>query len=100
MVKHVLFVKLKNNSPESCRELKDLFLSMKGRVEAIRDIQVGVDYLHSDRSYDVVLELLVDSPEALEAYQRDPYHTGVVKPFVAELRSASAAVDYILDKCE
>lgn len=35
MVKHVLFVKLKNNSPESCRELKDLFLSMKGRVEAI-----------------------------------------------------------------
>lgn len=62
MVKHVLFVKLKNNSPESCRELKDLFLSMKGRVEAIRDIQVGVDYLHSDRSYDVVLELLVDSP--------------------------------------
>lgn len=100
MVKHVLFVKLKNNSPESCRELKDLFLSMKGRVEAIRDIQVGVDYLHSDRSYDVVLELLVDSPEALEAYQRDPYHTGVVKTFVAERRSASAAVDYILDKCE
>lgn len=100
MVKHVLFVKLKDNSPESCRELKDMFLSMKGRVEAIRDIQVGVDYLHSDRSYDVVLELLVDSPEALEAYQRDPYHTGVIKPFVAERRSASAAVDYMLDKGE
>ena len=96
----MLFVKLKNNSPESCRELKDLFLSMKGRVEAIRDIQVGVDYLHSDRSYDVVLELLVDSPEGREPYQRDPYHTGVVKPFVAESRSGSAAVDYILDKCE
>ena len=32
MVKHVLFVKLKDNSPDSCRELKDLFLSMKGPV--------------------------------------------------------------------
>lgn len=100
LIKHVLFVKLKDNSPENCQELKDMFLSMKGRVPVIRGLQVGVDYLHSDRSYDVVLELLVDSPEALEAYQRDPYHAGVVKPFVAERRAASATVDYALDESE
>ena len=84
MVKHVLFVKLKDNSPESCRELKDLFLSMKGRVEAIRDIQVGVDYLHSDRSYDVVLELLVVSPEALEAYQQRQFGSHLKVDFLNE----------------
>ena len=52
------------------------------------------------KTYVLDTNVLIQSPEALEAYQRDPYHTGVVKPFVAERRSASAAVDYILDKGE
>lgn len=45
----------------------------------LRDIQVGVDFLHSDRSCDVVLEVVVDDREALEAYQNHPYHVDVVK---------------------
>ena len=50
MVKHVLFVKLKDNSQQECQKLKELFLSMKEKVEVIRDLQVGIDFLHSDRS--------------------------------------------------
>lgn len=94
MIKHVLFVKLKDNSKEQCTKVKELFESMKPQIDFIRELQVGIDYLHSDRSYDVVLEMIVDSPEALQAYQEHPYHVGQVKPYIHEVRSGSATVDY------
>ncbi|MEG0468672.1 MAG: Dabb family protein, partial [Longicatena sp.] len=92
MVKHVLFVKMKDNSPEACEKVKALFLTMKERIDFVRDLQVGIDYLHSDRSYDIVLELTVDSPADLERYQSNPYHADVVKPYIHEVRSGSATV--------
>lgn len=95
MVKHVLFVKLKENTPEQYQKVKDLFLSMKEKIDFVREVTVGIDYLHSERSYDVVLELVVDSPEALEAYQVHPYHAGVVKPYITEVRDGiNVVVDY------
>ena len=60
MVKHILFVKMKDNSIEQCEKVKALFLSMKEQIPFLREVQVGIDYLHSQRSYDVVLELVVD----------------------------------------
>lgn len=98
MVKHVLFVKLKDNSPESCQKLKDLFLTMKQEISFIRELTVGIDFLHSERSYDVVLELVVDSPEALQAYQVHPYHADVVKPYVTSVHTGkNLVVDYEMD---
>lgn len=94
MVKHVLFVKLKNPGEEECRRIKELFLSMKERIDFIREIQVGVDFLHSQRSYDVALELTVDSRADLERYQSHPYHVEQVKPVVHQMRQGSATVDY------
>lgn len=94
MVKHVLFVKMKDNSPASCEKVRTLFLSMKEHMDFIRDIQVGIDYLHSQRSYDIVLELCVDNPSDLERYQKDPYHVNEVKPYIHDVRCGSATVDY------
>ena len=86
MVKHILFVKMKDNSIEQCEKVKALFLSM--------EVQVGIDYLHSQRSYDVVLELVVDDRQALEDYQKNTYHVEKVKPYIHAVRSGSATVDY------
>ncbi len=94
MVKHVLMVKLKDNSPAACQKLKELFLSMKEEIGFVREIQVGIDYLHSERSYDVVLELVVDDRAALEAYQAYPYHANVVKPYVAAVKDG---MNYVVD---
>ncbi len=55
MVKHILFVKMKDNSIEQCEKVKALFLSMKEQIPFLREVQVVIDYLHSQRSYDVVL---------------------------------------------
>ena len=98
MIKHVLSVKLKDNSAEECQKVKDLFLSMRGKVPCIRELRAGIDFLHSERSYDVILEVVLDSPQALEEYQQDPYHADVVKPYIQQARQASVAVDYEMDE--
>lgn len=95
-VKHIVCFKLKNPSEVNCRTAADVLRSMKGKVEMLEDIQVGVDFLHSDRSYDVVLEVVVKDKAALEAYQNHPYHVDVVKKFMHEARESSVSMDYYI----
>ena len=94
MIRHVLFIKLKDNSPAHCEKVRDLLLSMKGKVPTVREIEVGIDFLHSERSFDICLFVTLDSPAALEEYQRDAYHCDIVKSYIAEAKELSHAVDY------
>ena len=96
MIKHVVCFKLKDNSIENCEKAKEILLSMKGNVPLIRDISVGIDFLHSERSYDIILEVILDDADALEAYQNDPYHCSVVKTHMHAVRKSSVAIDYEL----
>ncbi len=97
MVRHVVCFKLKNPTESLLRDTKEILLSMRGRVPQLRDIEVGIDRLGSERSYDVILVATVDSFAALEDYQNDPYHCGTVKKHMHAVREASVAVDYEID---
>ena len=44
MVKHVLMIKLKDNAQAECEKLRDLFLTMKGRVPQVIDVEAGADF--------------------------------------------------------
>ena len=57
MIKHIVCFKLKDNSEEKKQEAKDMLLSMIGKVDLIKDIEVGTDFLSSERSYDIILHL-------------------------------------------
>ena len=94
MIKHIVCFKLKDNSPEQCQKAKEVLLSMKGNVPQIKDIEVGIDFLGSDRSYDIILQVVLESAAELENYQNDPYHCSVVKTHMHAVRQASVAVDY------
>ena len=96
MVKHVLMIKLKEECKDKCGELVEVFRSMKGNVLQVIEVEAGADFLHSERSYDVCLYVTLESPEALDAYQLDPYHCNVVKTYVAGVRETAVAVDYIV----
>lgn len=95
MLKHIVCFKLKDNSLENCERAKEVLLSMQGNVEMLRDIRVGIDILHSERSYDLILETVLDDKEALEKYQQHPYHVQVVKKHMHAVRETSVAIDYI-----
>ncbi len=94
MVKHIVCFKLKDNSYEACLKAKEVLMNMEGRVPQLVSINVGIDFLHSERSYDVILEVVVKTKEELDAYQKDEYHVNVVKPYMHSVRLTSVAVDY------
>ncbi len=97
MIKHVVCFKLKNPTPEECEKAAAVLRGMEGNVPMLRSIEVGVDFLRSARSYDVILQVTLDNAAALEAYQNDPYHCGVVKKHMHAVRETSVAIDYELD---
>ena len=96
MIKHIVCFKLKDNSLEECEKAREVLLSMKGNVELLRDIEVGVDFFHSPRSYDVILQVVLDDEKALEDYQKDEYHCSVVKKHMHAVAESSVAIDYYL----
>ena len=96
MIKHIVCFKLKDNSSENCLKTAEILKSMKGNVPTLIDIEVGVDFLHSPRSYDIILQVTLESADKLEEYQNDSYHCDVVKKHMHAVMESSVAVDYEL----
>ena len=96
MIKHIVCFKLKNNSEEKKQKAKNVLLSMTGKVELIKAIEVGTDFLGSPRSYDVILQVTLENKEDLDLYQNDDYHCYEVKPYMHSVMESSVAVDYEL----
>lgn len=94
MIKHIVCFKLADPTPVNCQKAAEVLRSMDGNVPLLRGIEVGVDELRSGRSYDVILQVLLDDMAALDAYQQDPYHCGVVKKHMHAVAENSIAMDY------
>ena len=92
MIKHIVCFKLKKG--EDAEKAAEILRSMRGKVPEIIDMEVGVDFLKSERSYDVILQVILADETALSAYQNDPYHCSVVKKYMHNVRESSVAVDY------
>ena len=96
MIKHIVCFKLKDNSENEVKKAADILLSMQGNVPLLRGIEVGCDFLHSPRSYDIILQVLLDDEKALDDYQNDEYHCSVVKKHMHCVAESSVAIDYKL----
>ena len=94
MIKHIVCFKLKDASENNLNETANVLRSMEGKVPQLKSIEVGVDILKSERSYDIILIVTVDDRAALDAYQNDPYHCDVVKKHMHAVRESSIAIDY------
>lgn len=94
MIKHIVCFKLADNSDESKKKAKEILLSMKGNVDTILNIEVGTDFLGSERSYDVILQVTLNDRGELDKYQSDKYHCEVVKEYMHKAAVSSIAVDY------
>lgn len=94
MITHIVFFKLVDRSPDSISKAKSVLLSMEGKIQQLRHLEVGVDVIHSPRSYDLALVTKFDSLEDLESYQVHPYHQGEVVKYIKSVAESSVAVDY------
>ncbi len=91
MIKHVVMYKLK--STDDRNKLVDLFMTMKGNIPSLIDIQSGFDLLGLDRSYDVCLICTLESMEKLNEYTNFPFHKSIASQ-VKMLVEKSHSVDF------
>lgn len=94
MIAHIVLFKLKEVSPEGVEKAKEILLSMEGKVDMLRHLEVGVDVIRSERSADIALYTKFDSLEDLQAYQVHPYHANEVAAYMRSVCSSVVAADY------
>lgn len=94
MITHIVLFKLVNPTAENQAATRDMLLSMDGKIDQLRHLEVGIDIIRSERSYDIALTTRFDSLADLETYQNHPYHAGDVVPFMKSVCLSSVAVDY------
>lgn len=94
MITHIVLFKLKEPTAENMALAKEKLLSMDGKIPMLQQLEVGIDVIRSERSYDVALYTKFASMEDLQAYQVHPYHAGEVVPFMKANCTASVAADY------
>ena len=97
MIKHVVCFKLKDNSQDAKEKATNVLLSMITKVPQIWGIEVGQNVLDTHRSYDLIVQVVVEDLKKLEEYQKDPYHVEVVKKYMHAHIESSVAVDYEID---
>jgi hypothetical protein len=96
MIAHIVLFKLKEPTTEHINAVKDMLLSMQGKVPMLRHLEAGTDVIRSERSYDVALYTRFDSLTDLQAYQTHPYHADTVIPFMKAHCASIVAADYEL----
>lgn len=98
MLKHIVMWQLKDHAHDAdkaanAQHIKQRLEALKGRIDGLLHIEVGIDELHTDSSADVVLCAEFASLDALAQYQKHPEHLAVV-PFIVEASSTRMVVDY------
>lgn len=93
MVKHIVFFRLKDPNSENIIQAKERLMSMEGKIDILKHIEVGIDFMKSDRSFDLALITHFDSQEDLKTYATHPEHLPILA-YMKEIVAQSAAVDY------
>lgn len=93
MIKHIVFFKLKDRSPESIERTAAVLRNMEGKIPQLVSIEIGLDVIHSERSFDIALVTELASLEDLQAYQVHPEHQIVIR-HINEVKDVSVSVDY------
>ena len=95
MVKHIVMFKLTEKTSQNMELATDSLRSLENKIETLKFIEIGTDFLESDRSYDIVLTAHFENQEGLKTYSSHENHLPVVK-IMRSLCSSSVVVDYEL----
>ena len=93
MFVHLVFFKFKDLGDRE--EAKRRLESMRGRIDVLRSVEVGIDVVGGKSSWDLVLDARFDDRAALDVYAVDPVHREVVS-WLKTVISQKGTVDYQL----
>ncbi len=98
MIKHIVMWRLKdhaegNDKATNAKLMQSKLEALRGQIEGVLAIEVGIDFSASEASADVVLYSEFTDRAALAAYQAHPAHQAVVA-FIKQVVSTRQLVDY------
>jgi hypothetical protein len=93
MIKHIAMFKLTEKTTENMELAVDSLKSLECKIKTLQSIEIGTDFLESERSYDIVLTAYFKDRDGLNIYTNHENHLPVVK-IMRSLCSSSVVVDY------
>ncbi len=93
MVRHIVFFKLKEPTPEAAQELRRELLHLKEHIDELEALEVGINFKESERAYDLALVADFADEGALGRYATHPYHLEVID-LIKKICVDTKVVDY------
>ncbi|RUT73202.1 Dabb family protein [Ancylomarina longa] len=98
MIRHIAMFKFKAFESEKEKNnffnrLKEAFDGLGNKIPEIKTIQIGFDILHTEASYDFVVNVEVENLEALPKYANHPDHIKAVA-VIKEMAVDRKVIDY------
>jgi hypothetical protein len=91
MITNNMLLKLKTRDNETITKARDMLLSMKGKIEYLRDISVFTNIRPGGAAYDLAVIGNYDSLQDFDAYLNHPVHLDVSK-YIGTVVDSVAAV--------
>jgi hypothetical protein len=91
MIRHIVF--FKHPDAAKVEKLQEMLLALEDKMDFVLDIEVGVDFLHSARSFDLALTVTLPEVKHLELYANHAEHIPIVE-WVKANGFESKVVDY------
>jgi len=92
MIRHVVILKLKENSPLSL--IQEKILNLKEEIKEIINIEVGIDIGFERNSGNLCIITELKNIEDLEIYSKHPKHIEVIENYIKPNLISRNVVDY------
>jgi len=92
MIKHVVILKLNENSP--FEEIKEEIINLKHHIPQIIDIQAGIDIKFDKNPSDICIIATFKNEKDLEIYANHTKHLEVIKNYIKPYLKERCVVDY------
>jgi len=98
MIKHIAMFKFKAFGSEEEKKsyhnrLIEAFEGLENKVPEIKFLQIGFDELHSDASFDFIVNVDIESLDALSVYANHPEHVKAAS-VIKEMAADRKVIDY------
>lgn len=94
MIVHIVMFSFKEeNKASNLTQAKQMLEALVEKISPLISMEVGLDFMQSERSFDLVLTSKFDTKEGLSEYATHPAHLEVVS-FIKEVTDGAKVVDY------
>ena len=94
MIRHIVLFRFKPSVvPQERADLIDALKGLKGKIELVRELEVGEDVGGKPNSYDIALNSVFETFDDVEKYAVHPDHVEVVH-MVRRICDSSVKVDF------